>query len=307
MQLECYRTLVETVSLGSFSKAAEKLFVTQSTVSRRIQLLEEHYGVQLLDRSSPVLAPTKVGRIVMEKATRILFLERELVQQVLDLKQNPSVSFCCTPAFGIAFLPEIMKRFMLSHSAVSGVKFFFELPDKVIEGLRAGSFQAGIIEHFEQYDLEGFETIALPDDELVFVSSPKLGLDKQTTIDELIRHDLYMRMEDCCSSRLLAFNMQNTGRDCAEFARTIICADLHLIIDMVCEGNGITFTSRSLVEQQVQRGMLRTHRLPGFRHEHKRTMVLNRSSESCQLLQDFVTEIKAIFDPSIAAQRICGS
>ena len=307
MQLECYKTLVETVSLGSFSKAAEKLFVTQSTVSRRIQLLEEHYGVQLLDRSSPVLAPTKVGSIVLEKATRILFLERELVQQVLDLKQNPSVSFCCTPAFGIAFLPDIMKRFMLSHSAVSGVKFFFELPAKVIEGLRTGSFQAGIIEHMEQYDLEGFETIALPDDELVFVSSPKLGLDEQTTtIDELIRHDLYVRMEGCCSSKLLAFNMQKTGRDCAEFARTIVCADLHLIIDMVCEGNGITFISRSLVERQVQRGTLRTHRLPGFRHEHKRTMVLNRSSESCQLLQDFVTEIKAIFDPNIAAQRISG-
>jgi len=64
---------------------------------------------------------------------------------------------------------------MLSHSAVSGVKFFFELPDKVIEGLRAGSFQAGIIEHFEQYDLEGFETIVLPDDELVLSVHPNSG------------------------------------------------------------------------------------------------------------------------------------
>lgn len=306
MQLECYKTLVETVALGSFSKAAEKLFVTQSTVSRRIQLLEEHYGMQLLDRSSPMLAPTKVGSIVLEKAARILLLERELVQQVLDLQQNPSISFCCTPAFGIAFLPDIMKRFMLSHSAVSGVKFFFELPDKVIEGLRAGNFQAGIIEHYEQYNLDGFETIALPDDELFFISSPKLGLDEQTvTIDELIRHDLYVRMEGCCSSKLLAFNMQNIGRTCSEFARTIVCADLHLIIDTVCEGNGITFTSRSLVEQQVQRGTLRMHRLPGFRHEHKRTMVLNRTSESCQLLQDFVSEIKAIFDPGATVNRAC--
>lgn len=307
MQLECFKTFVETVALGSFSKAAENLFVTQSTVSRRIQFLEEHYGAQIIDRNSPVLAPTEIGRIVLEKATRILSLERDLSQQILGFKENPGIRFCCTPAFGIAFLPEIMKRFMLSHSAVSGVKFFFEMPDKVVEGLRAGNFQAGIIEHFEPYDLEGFETISLPDDELVFISSPKLGLDEKTaTIDDLIKHDLYVRMEGCCSSKLLTHNMQKIGRSGSEFARTIVCADLHLIIDTVCEGNGITFTSRSLVAQQLERGTLRMHRLPGFNHIQKRTMILSGTAGSCQLLQDFVTEIKAIFDSSVAVQRTCG-
>ncbi|CAH2030970.1 LysR family transcriptional regulator [Trichlorobacter ammonificans] len=300
MQLDCFKTLVETVAMGSFSRAAENLFVTQSTVSRRIQLLEEHYGVQLLDRSSPVLAPTEAGRIVLERATRILNLERELTQRILDLKQNPGVSFCCTPAFGIAYLPEIMKRFMLSHSSISGIKFFFELPDKVIEGLRAGSYQAGIIEHFEQYDLEGFESVPLPDDELVFVSAPSLGLKEDAAIDDLLRHDLYVRMEGCCSSRLLAHNMKSIGRSCSEFVRTVVCADLHLIIDTVSEGNGITFTSRSLVEQQVRSGILRMHRIPGFRHIQQRTMLLGRSSAASPLLQDFVQQIRAAFESSAA-------
>lgn len=301
MQLECFKTLVETVTLGSFSRAAENLFVTQSTVSRRIQQLEEHYGVQLLDRSSPVLAPTEAGRIVLEKANRILGLERELTQRILDLKQNPGVSFCCTPSFGITYLPEIMKRFMLSHSSISGIKFFFELPDKVIEGLRAGSYQAGIIEHFEQFDLEGFESFSLPDDELVFVSAPSLGLAGDAAIDDLLRHDLYVRMEGCCSNRLLVHNMKNIGRSYSEFARTIVCADLHLIIDTVSEGNGITFVSRSLVEQQVRQGMLTIHRIPGFRHMQQRTMILSRSAAASHLLQDFVGQVRVAFDPGGAA------
>lgn len=307
MQLECFKTLVETLMVGSFSKAAENLFVTQSTVSRRIQFLEDHYGAQLIDRSGPMLAPTEAGKLVFEKATRILSLERDLALQIQETKENPGIRFCCTPAFGIAYLPEIMKRFMLSHSAISGVKFFFELPENVLEGLKNGSFQAGIIEHFEQYDFEGFDTIELPEDELVFISAPKLGLSEQsTTVDDLVRYDLYIRKEGCCSSRLLGHNLKSIGRIRSEFPRTIVCDDLHLIIDTVSEGNGVTFVSRSLVTQQLQQGTLLAHHIPGFTHSQQRTMVLSRSFAGSQLMQDFVQEIRGIFDPGITVTRSCG-
>jgi DNA-binding transcriptional LysR family regulator len=294
MHIDCLKTLVETVRMGSFSKAAENLFVTQSTVSRRIQLLEEHYGVQLLNRISPILVPTDAGKIALERFNEILTIERELAQRILELKDNPGVSFCCTPAFGIAYLPDIMKRFILSHSTVAGIKFFFELPDKVLEGLRSGVYQAGIIEHFEPYDYSGFDLFTLPEDELVFVSSPQLEIPKKTKLDQLFKYDFYVRMEGCCSNRLLLHNLKNMGRNKAEFARTIVCADLHLIIDTVLEGNGITFVSRSLVEQHVMNGKLKIHRLPGFKHFQQRTMVVSRAC-SAPLLHDFIKEIQAVF------------
>lgn len=296
MKSEYFQTLVEAITLGSFSKAAEKLFVTQSAVSRRIQFLEEHYGYPLIDRSGPVLAPTEAGRIVMEKANKMLALERELIQDLHECERKPGVTFCCTPAFGIVYLPGIMKHFMLLHSSTSEMNFSFELPDTVVEGLREGRYQAGVIEHSEQYDLSGFETFRLPDDELVFVSSPLLGLDNQeVAIDQLIHHDLYIRKEGCCSSKLLSFNMKNSGRSCAEFARIVVCDDLHLIIKTVCEGSGVTFVSRSLVEQHLRQGALREHRVAGFNHTHHRTLVVNTCSFANPLLRDFVAEIFATF------------
>ena len=293
---EYFQTLVEVVAVGSFSKAAERLFVTQSAVSRRIQFLEEHYGYPLIDRSGPVLVPTEAGRIVMEKANKMIALERELVQDLHEYEHKPGVTFCCTPAFGIAYLPEIMKRFMLLHSSTSEMNFSFELPDKVVEGLREGIYQVGVIEHSERYDLSGFETFELPDDEMVFVSSPLLALGEQeVTIDQLIVYDLYVRKEGCCSSKLLSFNMKNNGRSCADFARTIVCDDLHLIISTVCEGNGITFVSRSLVEQHLRQGTLREHRVAGFNHTHQRTLIVNTTCFVTPLLQDFVAGIFAAF------------
>jgi DNA-binding transcriptional LysR family regulator len=294
---EYFQTLVEAVTMGSFSKAAEKLFVTQSAVSRRIQFLEEHYGYPLIDRSGPVLVPTEAGRIVLEKANKMIALEKELIQDLHEYEHKPGVTFCCTPAFGIAYLPEIMKRFMLLHSSTSEMNFSFELPDKVVEGLREGIYQAGVIEHSERYDISGFKTFELPDDELVFVSSPLLDLGGQSevTLDQLIKYDLYIRKEGCCSSKLLSFNMKNNGRNCADFARTIVCDDLHLIISTVCEGNGITFVSRSLVIQHLQQGTLREHRIAGFNHTHHRTLIVNTTFAATPLLKDFIDGIFAAF------------
>ncbi len=283
--------------MGSFSRAAENLNITQSAVSRRIQHLEEQYGYPLVDRSGPVLVPTEAGRIVLEKAHRMLEIEKDLIQDLRVLERRKGVGFGCSPAFGIAYLPEIMKAFMLSHSTVSEMNFSFELPDKVVEGLREGNYQAGVIEHFEDFDLNGFEIISLPDDDVVFVSSSRLKIDDGVTIDQLIAFDIYMRKEGCCSTKLLAYNMVNTGRNSSEFARTIVCDDLHLIISTVCEGSGITFVSRSLVDHHIRQGTLREHRLPSFQHSQHRTLIVKRTVPADLLLSDFIECVLAAFSP----------
>jgi len=296
MKSEYFQTLVVAITMGSFSKAAEKLFVTQSAISRRIQFLEEHYGYPLIDRSGPVLLPTKVGLIVLDKAHKMLALEKELIQAIHEYEHKPGVTFCCTPAFGMAFLPDIMRRFMLLHSNTSEMNFSFEFPDKVVAGLKEGAYQAGIIEHIDNYDLSGFETTKLPDDEFIFISSPQLGLDlDEVGLEKLTIFDLYIRKEGSCSNKLLSNNLKNNGISCGAFSRTVICDDLHLIISTVLEGNGISFVPRSLVTQHLQQGRLRERHVTGFNHTHYRTLIVNTNYPTNQLLKDFITEIFAAF------------
>ncbi|HIJ90587.1 MAG: LysR family transcriptional regulator [Desulfobulbaceae bacterium] len=295
MKSDYLHTFIISITSGSFSKAAESLCVTQSAVSRRIQQLEDQYGFSLINRNGPILVPTEAGRIVLEKAIRMLDLEKELAQDLNVLRQKACVGFGCSPAFGIAYLPQIMKVFMLSHSTVTGMNFSFEVPDKVLEGLREGSYRAGVIEHFEDYDFSGFESMAMPDDKVVFVSSPSLNIKQNATIDQLIAFDIYMRKEGCCSTKLLAFNMVNINRNSNEFSRTIVCDDLHLIINSVCEGNGITFVSRSLVDHHIQQGTLKEHRLPLFQHTQHRTLIV-KSQPADLLLKDFIDCILAVFE-----------
>ena len=298
------QTLVESIATGSFSKASENLCVTQSAVSRRIKFLEDQYGFALIDRSGPILVTTDAGRIVLEKAEKILSLEKELLHDLQEIVPKTCITFCCTPAFGIAYLPEIMKGFMLLNPGMNELRFFFDTPDKVVNGLREGIYQVGVIEHTDHFELSEFETFELPVGEVVFVSAQQLGLtEDELTIDELTRYDLYSRNEGCCSKKLLDYSMKKIGCDYAEFNRVVFYDDLHLIINAVHEGCGIAFISRSIVKQQLESGIFRAHRVRGFEHGFQQTLIVNNAPSSFPLLSGFITTIQAIFETSTPPQN----
>lgn len=73
--LEHWLALAEA---GSFSRAAEKLHITQSALSRSIQALEEELGGALVDRIGKRNELTPLGRSVLERARRIVHEAGEL-------------------------------------------------------------------------------------------------------------------------------------------------------------------------------------------------------------------------------------
>ena len=290
------KTLIEAVETGSLSKAAENLCVTPSAASRRIKFLEDHYGYPLLDRTGPVLRPTQAGSLVLDKAKMLLEIEQELLHGLTEMDSKPRIAFCCTPAFGIAHLPHVLKDFMLNNSDMSDLKFYFKMPDMVVEGLKQHLFDLAVIEHCACLDLKEFLTFPLPDDEMVFVSAPSLGIDSDIAdLDVLVRQRLYSRNEGCCSQVFLEMNMKNIGRDSREFKKVIIYDDLHLIIQAVLDGEGIAFISRSVVAKYLEQGSLRTHRVAGFRHDRNRTLVVSNTKSLDANLMDFVRCIFSTF------------
>ncbi|WP_395607490.1 LysR family transcriptional regulator [Pseudomonas sp. B22129] len=77
--LELLQTLVCVVDEGSFTRAAERVHRTQSTVSQQIRKLEESVGQVLLvrDRSGQQVSPTEHGELLTHYARRLLNLSRE--------------------------------------------------------------------------------------------------------------------------------------------------------------------------------------------------------------------------------------
>ena len=78
--------IFEVYQQGSFSKAAEKLFITQPALSIAIQKVESSIGMPLFDRSSRPLRLTPAGEAYIQSIQKIYYLEDELACQLDDMR-----------------------------------------------------------------------------------------------------------------------------------------------------------------------------------------------------------------------------
>ncbi|ACM20092.1 helix-turn-helix transcriptional regulator, LysR family [Geotalea daltonii FRC-32] len=294
METQYLKTLHTVVKTGSFSLAASDLCITQSAVSQRIKFLEERYGLSLVDRSGQSVTPTEAGRIVLQKTEQILLLEKELEAELNSLGRKSRLAFCCTPTFGIVYLPKVLNKFFLSNSDDLDFKFVLNPPEQSLKGLLSNEFHMAVIEHCNPVEAADVVTMPLPPDDLVFISSPSLAIPTELSLEELLQQRLIARREGCSSRHLLQKNLAEHGRSIDDFKGIIMHDDLHLTIQTVLAGSGIAFVSRSLVKDQIQRGQLHEHMVKGFNCTRYRTIIFKRRHSENPTLIDFVSHIKAV-------------
>lgn len=109
-RMEMFRVVAEE---GSFTKAAERLHVSQSAVSRQVKLLEEELGGVLLHRGPRRVALTTAGELLLKTAHRV---ERELqdaLSQISEARtlQRGSLSLAGGMTVCMYILPRVLKRF----------------------------------------------------------------------------------------------------------------------------------------------------------------------------------------------------
>ncbi len=97
---------------GSFAKAAEKLFVSQQSLSEAIGNLEKEYGTPLFYRRRP-LQLTYAGQKLLDTALEITLSKKNLEQQLKDIRENKSgvISIGISHSRGRIWLPEMMNQF----------------------------------------------------------------------------------------------------------------------------------------------------------------------------------------------------
>ncbi len=129
-----------------FATAAEKIYVTQPTLSMQIHKLEEQLGVKIFDRSRSPVVPTEVGEKIIQVATEILKQARHIedIARMSDETLRGTFRIGVIPTIAPYLLPLFLKSFMESYPEVELVIEEL-LTQDVIEGLTDDTLDAGII------------------------------------------------------------------------------------------------------------------------------------------------------------------
>jgi len=182
MHVETLKIFCDLAELRSFSKTADKHFLSQSAVSQQLAQLEVAHKCQLLDRKKRPLALTASGQLFYKAAKDMLDRYEQLKSELNSLRSSAEsrINVGAIYSIGMHSLPNYVKRFMTSYPKVN-VHIEYLRASRIYELVLAGDIDIGLVavpKRDKRLDVYDFEA-----EPLVFVCSPKHPLASESQVD----------------------------------------------------------------------------------------------------------------------------
>ena len=174
MDLANLQAFVEVARLGSFSTAAERLYLSQPAISKRIAALEDELNTLLFDRVGRKIALTATGTALLPRA-------RQLLNDAVDLKRMATelsgqiagpLTMATSHHIGLHRLPAVLRDFTRDHPDVS-LDIRFMDSEVACRAVQSGELQMAVITLPPHGDAPNLRTIPVWSDPLVFMVAPK--------------------------------------------------------------------------------------------------------------------------------------
>lgn len=107
------QAFVVIAELGGFNKAADRLHITQTALSRRVQKIEAYLGLKLLDRTTRSVELTTVGREFFPQARAMVNEMTSAMDRLKDMSHSSRGSFilACVPSMAGHLLPTLISQY----------------------------------------------------------------------------------------------------------------------------------------------------------------------------------------------------
>ncbi len=120
MDVLSIRTFMSVKETGSFSRAGERLLLTQPAVSKRIAALEMELGTRLFDRVGKKVILTEAGRELSVRSQKIIMELEDCKRAISNLSEKVSGRLCFATShhIGLHRLPSVLSRFHIEYPEV---------------------------------------------------------------------------------------------------------------------------------------------------------------------------------------------
>lgn len=294
MSVVRFEIISKVMELGSFTKAAEKLNMTQSAVSHAISSLETEWGVSLLirDRRKGITL-TEIGHKILPHIREVLN-RIEKINQEIALATNLETGIIRIGTFASAsscLLPKLLSKFHKKHPKIE-FKFYEGTYEEIIEWLYSGIIDIGFV--VKGKSNPDFELVPLLKDKMVVAFHPEHKFLHKETIDmnDLAQEPFIMptgmyqsHVEELFEEAKIKPPIRFEVHDCITIA------------NMVQEGLGVTIGPELFLktQQNIKTGKLN---LTNYRDV---ALACSTISEASPAVKEFLKVAKNVFiDPNNA-------
>ncbi len=235
MELHQLRYFVAVVDEENFTRAAERCLVSQPSLSQQIIKLEKELGQPLLERLGRRVQLTDAGRLLYDKALRVLStvdgVQDELAELSGEGRGRLAVGAMLTAAPYL--LPKLVRRFgrRFPHAEII---LHEDLTEQIVDRLMQGELDVGILAlPLEQRPLETTELFT----EELLLAVPKghrLASKKRVTMADVAREPFVLIDPlHCLGQQVLAFCLE---RDCRP---RVVCRSSQILTVQQLVGSGV--------------------------------------------------------------------
>lgn len=265
-----YQTFLTLVQTNSYTKTAEKLFITQPAVTQQITSLQNELKIELVHYDRPNLVITTAGKQLAS------FIEEVTIQSnaVLDHIKHPSIKrdlhFGATLSFNHIVEPDLIQSIQDQFANISCI---VANTDEILDQISHGGIEFGLVEG--NFDLSKFEHLTIYNDNFVAVCHPDNPLAQKPAVSltDCLKYPLLLREKGSGTRAILEDWLGTQNYNTADFRRVITVGDMLTIIKMLTANMGISFLYRSLVSNNLDNRTLIQLPVTDFNIERELSMV----------------------------------
>lgn len=291
MDLHHLYVFSKVVEHKSFSKAAEDIFLSQSTVSSHIQALEKTLNMKLFDRVGREIILTPYGSRLYQWALKLLLLKDEAM---LDLKEGMNelrgmIRIAASSVPGQFMLPKMIKHFRNQYpNAIFHIEQSYSkvVMDKVLNG----AVDVGVLGGKFENDKLCF--IPLLKEKLVLITSNNVEINESVTIQELLKYPFIMRNSGSGTNAILKQFLKKNDISKEQMNIIAYTESGQTLIQFVMADIGISITSEIAAKEYAKKQLLKMYEIDGFEDERYFYLVYNKNKTQSLLSRLFIEDVK---------------
>lgn len=288
----------------NFTKAAEKCFVTQPTLSMQIQKLEDQLDVLIFDRSKKPIELTDVGRKIVTQARNIVN-ESYRIQDIVDQQKGfigGEFKLGIIPTIMPTLLPMFLKSFIKKHPKVK-LKIEELTTDEIISRINDGHLDAAIVSTPLELDTIKERVLFYEPFVSYIPSSHRLHQNKKIAVSDLDINDMLL-LEDGHCFRDGVINLCKAFKKNTEEKFQIESGSIETLIKLSNEGLGMTLLPylHTLDIKENEKQNLHYFKDPTPAREV--SIIYHKSELKMQIIEALQSVISGIIRGAIAFQNV---
>jgi LysR family hydrogen peroxide-inducible transcriptional activator len=287
----------------NFTKAANKVFVTQPTLSMQIQKLEDELDVQIFDRSKKPIALTETGKKIVQQAHNIVN-ESDRIQDIVDQEKGfigGDFKIGVIPTVMPTLLPMFLTNFVNRYPKVR-LRIEEMTTDNIIEGLLEGSIDAAIAATPLKNEMIK-ERVLYYEPFVCYDPSNSGKATSKMKVDD-INIDKLLLLEDghCFKDSIL--NLCRSSRESDQERFTLESGSFETLIKLSDEGLGMTLLPylNTLDLSEIKQKNLRFFEEPSPAREV--SLIYHKSELKMQIIEALQTVIAGVVKGAIAFSNV---